>query len=241
MMFAAAMTVLSAAAQNQKLNFEAPLFGVTKKNVKPAWSVVAFGEISGGYSHRFNAPSQIQPSGYFTELNILELRYRPWRNGNMFSWGISRSLDVQPVSKGTVFSEDGSFIPVPVNWLNARASVAERVTSLNFGYTREFGDWKAALFLSPGIGYGIFHNEYTGGIAFPKGGLGYGPITDDTEVIYLPGGASHSSNSYGYNGFRLGVKAGIWFRKVGLTAGWHYRSVAPGNQNVVSVGISLRY
>ena len=27
-----------------KLNFEAPLFGVTKKNVKPKWSVVAFPE-----------------------------------------------------------------------------------------------------------------------------------------------------------------------------------------------------
>lgn len=41
--------------------------------------------------------------------------------------------------------------------------------------------------------------------------------------------------------FRLGVKAGIWYRSVGLKVGWHLGSVAPGNQNVVCVGLSLRY
>ena len=60
-----------------KLNFEAPLFGVTKKNVKPKWSVVAFGEVSAGFSYRFNVPEQIHPDGGYAELGVLELRYRP--------------------------------------------------------------------------------------------------------------------------------------------------------------------
>ena len=61
----AVLAVLSAAAQapgtestvvGKKLNFEAPLFGVTVKNVKPQWSLVAFGEVSLGYSHAFHVP-----------------------------------------------------------------------------------------------------------------------------------------------------------------------------------------
>ena len=35
LMVAAALAVCPAIAQNAKLNFEAPLFGVTMKNVKP--------------------------------------------------------------------------------------------------------------------------------------------------------------------------------------------------------------
>ncbi|MBQ7060120.1 MAG: hypothetical protein IJM83_12615, partial [Firmicutes bacterium] len=58
----AALIALSASAQNNKLNFEAPLFGVTKKNVKPKWSVVAFGGIQAGYSYR-NVESPIRSSG----------------------------------------------------------------------------------------------------------------------------------------------------------------------------------
>lgn len=240
-LFAAALTVFSAAAQNQKLNFEAPLFGVTRKNVNPKWSVVAFGEVSGGYSHRLNTPAQIRPSGYFGELNILELRYRPWRDGNVFTWGITRSLDVQPVVKGTVFSEDGKFIPTPENWLSAYSMTGEPVTFLQIGYTREFGDWKAAIFVSPGIGHGTSQNQYKGGIPFYEDGLFYGSPEDGRKIAgYFPG-ASHMANYYDYYGFRLGVKAGIWYRCIGLKVGWHLGSVAPGNQNVLSVGLSVRY
>lgn len=240
-LFAAALTVFSAAAQNQKLDFEAPLFGITRKNVSPKWSFVAFGEVSGGYSYRLNTPPQIRPSGYYGELSILELRYRPWRNGNVFSWGITRSMDVQSVVKGTVFSEEGKFIPTPENWLNARAFTGETVTYLQFGYTRESGDWKAAVFVSPGIGHGTSQNQYSGGIPFYEDELTYGSPEDGRAIAgYFPG-ASHIERSYGYHGFRLGVKAGIWYRSVGLKVGWHLGSVAPGNQNVVCVGLSLRY
>lgn len=40
----------------KKLNFEAPLFGVTVKNVKPTWSLVVFGEVNLGYSYALNVP-----------------------------------------------------------------------------------------------------------------------------------------------------------------------------------------
>ena len=82
---AVVLMALPALAQD-RLNFEAPLFGVTKKNVKPKWSVVAFGEVSGGYSYRFNLPSQIHPNGGYAELNLLELRFRPGGTGICCRW-----------------------------------------------------------------------------------------------------------------------------------------------------------
>ena len=31
----------------RKLNFEVPIFGITKRDLKPTWSIVTFDEISG--------------------------------------------------------------------------------------------------------------------------------------------------------------------------------------------------
>ena len=235
---AAVLTALPVMAQD-KLNFEAPLFGVTKKNVKPKWSVVAFGEVGGGYSCRFNLPSQIHPNGGYAELNLLELRCRPWRNGNLLSLGLTGSLDAHVATKTTFFGMDGQFTTPTPGWLAARAIAAERVVSLSLGYTREFGDWKAGLFLSPGVGHGILQNRYRAGV--PE----YDPETGDKTLSSINtgfvGSYRHRDNMYMPNGLRLGLSAGIWYRSVGLTVGWHYRSVLPGSQNVFHAGLSIRY
>ncbi len=236
----AMMTVLSAAAQNQiiqstvkgeKLNFEAPLFGVTKKNVTPKWSLVALGELSGGYSYRMNLPEQIHSNGIFAEMNLLEMRYRPWRDGNLFSLGLCESIDTHLATKTTFFGNDGIFTTISPGWLFARALAMECVVSLDLGYTREFGDWKAGLFFSPGVGYGILQNRYRAG---------------DTGLV---GSYRHRDNIYTHNGLRLGVNAGIWYQSIGLIVGWHCRSIDRNNinifrgdnQNVIHVGISIRY
>ncbi len=227
----AALIALSASAQNDKLNFEAPLFGVTKKNVKPKWSVVAFGGIQAGYSYR-NVESPIRSSGLYGELDLVDFRLRPWRNGHVFSWGLSRSFDVQRLAKGTVYGQDGSFIGKPASWIWARSHAAESVTSLNIGYMHEFGDWKAGVFVSPGVGIGIRHNRYLAG----------SPLYLEDGTDYTPvGGTRHTDNMYANAGWRMGISAGIWYRIFGLTVGWHYRSIAPGHQNVFHAGISIRY
>lgn len=235
---AAALVVMSASAQD-KLNFEAPLFGVTKKNVKPKWSVVAFGEVGGGYSYRFNLPAQIHGNGGFAELNLVELRYRPWRNGNMLSLGLSGCLDAHVATKTTYFGKDGQFTAPTPGWLAARAIAAERVISLNLGYTREFGDWRTGLFLSPGVGHGILQNRYWAGV--PEYDPEYGDTALSSINMGFVGSYRHRENMYMPNGLRLGISAGIWYRSVGLMVGWHYRSVLPGNQNVIHAGISIRY
>ena len=47
----------------------------------------------------------------------------------------------------------------------------------------------------------------------------------------------------------MGVNAGIWYQSIGLIVGWHCRSIDRNNinifrgdnQNVIHVGISIRY
>ena len=63
LLLTAAFVALSASAQNDKLNFEAPLFGVTKKNVKPKWSVVALPE-RGIADPVFRLVRRIGPGGF---------------------------------------------------------------------------------------------------------------------------------------------------------------------------------
>ncbi|MBP5539750.1 MAG: hypothetical protein J6X69_08045 [Bacteroidales bacterium] len=234
--------------KGDKLDFEAPLFGVTKKNIKPKWSVVAFAEVNGGFSYRFNVPEQIHPDGGYAELNLLELRYRPMRNGNLFSLGLSGCIDAHMARKTNFFGMDGQFTTMTPGWLAARAIAAERVISLTFGYTRESGDWKTGVFISPGVGHAILQNRYWAGV----------PVYDPDTGLYVldsiykgfVGSYRHRDNMYMPNGLRLGVSAGIWYRSVGLTVGWHRRSIdrygsgdvfSDRGQNVIHAGISIRY
>ncbi|MBO7379932.1 MAG: hypothetical protein J6U31_09335 [Bacteroidales bacterium] len=65
----------------------------------------------------------------------------------------------------------------------------------------------------------------------------------------LVGSYRHRDNIYTHNGLRLGVNAGIWYQSIGLIVGWHCRSIDRNNinifrgdnQNVIHVGISIRY
>ena len=154
---AAALVVLSAAAQapgtestvvGKKLNFEAPLFGVTVKNTKPAWTIVTFGEIDGGMSYSLGTPSQMKPIGVSAELSIVEWRYRPWRNGNIFTWGLSASLQQSSLTTGYVFDEMGEIGPTRESWIAAGSKAVESAFYVPVGYVHEFGKCKAGLFFA---------------------------------------------------------------------------------------------
>lgn len=137
----AALVAITAAAQSpdttstvvgRKLNFEAPLFGLTMKNVKPKWSMIYFAGVRGGYSFRLDAPDEMNASGYFGELDLIEIRYRPWRDGNVFSCGLTYSIERHMLKKGYAFDNDGSFIPIPAGWLNNQSSSVEEIFPLTW-------------------------------------------------------------------------------------------------------------
>ena len=233
----AALTVFSAAARNQKLNFEAPLFGVTHKNVKPAWSVVALSGVEIGASYAIGVPDAMTPLGYSAEATLLELQARPWRNGNLFSAGVTFSTDRHYLKQDQfAFGDDGSLVPLPP-MANCLSMSIERAVSLQLGYVHEFGDWKVGLFLLPGIGLTTERNSYST------------VISPDSDVLRFRDPYHRApyfqDNASGNLGFRLGIKAGVWYRNVGLSVGYYPAGVGPTSfakrYDMVKVGLSIRY
>ena len=183
----------------RKLNFEVPVFGITTRAFKPTWSVVAFEELAG-------------------------LQYRPGRNENVISVGLLEDVNVNRLQKGYSFADDGSIIATPSNWCNASSTWSENLMGLQIGYIREFGDWKAGVFVIPGFGVTSLKNVYS---------------------IQDVSGISRQDNLNTNSGFRLGFKAGVWYHDMGLSVGY---KPAVGNSskqvptyNSVQVGISIRY
>lgn len=250
----AVWTFLSAAAQDttstvvgKKLNFEAPLFGVSLKNEKPVWALTTFGEVSGGMTYCFDTPSQMKPVGYTAELSILELRYRPWRNGHLFTLGFSTSVQGNSLKKGWSWDENGRFTATPAHWLHAKSNWVDLRFNLPVGYVYERGDWKTGLWIVPGYGSTSLRNLYTLGTPMNLGGSGYGEVSPDSPVVYVANdGNRHLDQLNGNYGFRLGLKAGVIWHNIGFTVGYDFsRSVGPSNFtprfDFVSAGVWVRH
>ncbi|MBR5925567.1 MAG: hypothetical protein IKZ60_08885 [Bacteroidales bacterium] len=229
----AALVVITAAAQSpdttstvvgRKLNFEAPIFGLTKRDLKPKWSVVAFDEVSMGLNHLTDIPGEMKPSGLYADMSLLALRYRPWRDGNVFSFGLIDGVDMNQLEKGYGFADDGSIIHTPGNWENAKSYYSDNHFGLQIGYVKEYGDWKAGAFVVPAFGTTQLRNNYT-----VQGILGI----------------NHIGNMETNYGFRLGFKAGVWYQDLGVSVG--YKPVIGNNSgqvpmyNTLQIGISVRY
>ena len=188
--FVVILIVFSAAAQSpnvtstvigKKLNFEVPLFGLTLKNARPTWSLVAFGEVNLGYSYALHVPKiagyyeatdesgeKIEilahpsigphPGGITGDLSLLELRLRPWRDGNLFFCGLNLGFESHFTPQGVLFNKDN--IPV---WCGSTPTTkwgtySERLFTMEIGYVREAGNWSFGIQLLPGLGYSEYRN-----------------------------------------------------------------------------------
>ena len=96
----------------RKLNFEVPIFGITKRDFKPTWSIVTFDEISGGFNYLMGVPGQLKPSGWYGDLSIIALRYRPWRDGNVFSAGLHAQGDRKRSFSSSGIADQDDIFPV---------------------------------------------------------------------------------------------------------------------------------
>lgn len=208
----------------KKLNFEVPIFGITKRDVKPTWSIVTFDEMSGGFNYLIGVPEEMKNSGWYVDISIITLRYRPWRDGNVFSIGITGEVDMNRLRKGYSFADDGSIIPTPASLKRSKADYLDNISGLKIGYVREFGDWKAGAFVVPGLGTSQLRNVYS---------------------IQGISGINRQDNLYARYGFRLEFKAGIWYQGIGINVG--YRPAIGNNSGKIpmydsmQLGISVRY
>ena len=208
----------------RKLNFEVPIFGITKRDLKPTWSIVTFDEISGGFNYLIGVHGHLKPSGWYGDLSIIALRYRPWRDGNVFSAGLLGGVNVNRLQNGYSFGDDGSIVTTPAIWDNAKSTYSDNHVGLQIGYIREFGDRKAGAFVIPALGTTSLRNEYS---------------------IQGISGIKRQDNLNTNNGFRLGFKAGVWYQDIGVSMG--YNPVIGKNSgqvpmyNSMQIGISVRY
>ena len=97
----------------RKLSFEVPIFWITQRALKPTWSIVTFDEISGGFNYLMGVPGQMKPFGWYGDLSIIALRYRPWRDGIVFSAGLLGGVYVNRLQKGYSFGDDGGIVTNP--------------------------------------------------------------------------------------------------------------------------------
>ena len=248
LMVAAALAVCPAIAQNAKLNFEAPLFGVTMKNVKPQWSFVVFSGAEAGASNSLAVPEAMHRVGFYANATLVELQFRPGRNQNLLSCGVTLSMDRHYLKKDQfAFGDDGSMVKLPniAPYHNQSLSM-ERAVSLKLAYIREIGNWKTGIILLPGFGVTTQRNSYTS----PYHTYTYNPIeypmydsplrfrTDDR-------GSRFQDDASGNIGFRLAAKAGLWYRNMGLTAGYSDASIGPHGfskrYDTFTLGLSVQY
>ena len=208
-----------------KLNFEVPLVGVSRRDIIPTWSLVAFDEISGGWNYLRGAPGAMNPSGFYGDLSLIALRYRPWKDGNLFTVGLVCGLSVNRLNKGWSFADGGALISTPAQWEKTRSSYSEQSIGLQTGYVREFGDWKAGVFAVPSLAMNQLRNEYS--------------------IQGISGLRRQDNMNTAYGGFRMGLKAGIWYQNCGVSIA--YKPVIGKNNgpvpqyNAFQLGISVRY
>ena len=208
----------------RKLNFEAPVFGLSERDIKPAWSVVMLDEAAGGLNYMLGIPGEIKPAGIFADLSLVALRHRPWKDGNVFSAGLLFGVNYNRLEKGYAFADNGSIIPTPATWERTKSYYSDYHVGLQVGYAKEFGDWKAGAFLVPAFETTHLSNVYS--------------------VQGLPG-IDHTDFMDTNYRFHLGFKVGVWYQDIGVSLGykpvlWRKTGAVPMYHSL-QLGISARY
>ena len=264
------LAVLPVMAQNRdtistvvgrKLNFEAPLFGVTV-NTKPKWSLVLLGDVNLGYSYAFNVPEAyheltwtlasgetsseyvpigLKTSGMYSDFSVLELRYRPWRNGNMFTCGFTISTDSRYLQSRALFDRDHkpAFTTAYYGAGNARGTYYEHAYSISLGFVHEKGDWSFGFNLLPGIGFSEYRNRYSDtGLM----GINFVPSGDNVSMSHNGGKTDlFIDKSISIIGFRIGAKASVEYKHFGAFVSYRPTWKEPLPCTTLSTGITIRY
>lgn len=213
------LLVLSASAQDkdkvssvensEKLNFEMPLFGIRVNDVKPMWSLTGFAGFKFGIGFRQRTPEQMNNIGMVGECDLIEIRYRPWCDGNMFSAGFTYGGESYKLKSDYSFDHSGGIIKAAGDIENHHSFASAAVFGLNLGYTHEWGAFKTGLFVIPGYGYTLHQNN---------------SVRKDVST-------SVRVNEFveGNKGFRLSISVGLWYEVAGVTVDYSFGHVGPCN------------
>ncbi|MBP5484203.1 MAG: hypothetical protein J6X99_08100 [Bacteroidales bacterium] len=186
------------------------------------------GSVAFTYNYNTNTPLHMSPSGFGIDLNTIEVQYHLSRTTTAALGLFDLLLDFRYLEKGYIFNEDGT-VPEQVS-VDGRAKAHYRDFTFSFpvSITQKFNSsWSMTLAVAPGIGLFSYNNNYVS--------------------PYGENSANHKDHFYpmnGRTGFRLDIKASVWFEDFGLT--FRYRPIGSKNDSLNKVqtfafGLTFRY
>lgn len=200
-----------------------PPFYQNDNEKPPVLTVKASYSLSLGYSHLFNAPAEVNASGFGLDWDIVSLHIKPGRNAHTISIGLlDLAFNVHSLKKDYAFDDHSGFIARPESWKKSTANLAEFDINFPIGYLYDSKQVSFGLWASPGVGFNSFQNTFR----------------ED--------GFRHR-NTYGNrSSFRLNVKAAIWYRNLGIFAQYYPLAYTPkgtsyASYTALTAGISLKF
>ena len=191
-----------------------------KKDIR--WDFGAYAALS--YNASFPLPERMVTSGLGLDLSLANLKFYA-APGTVLSVGFLNFMaDFHYLRKGSMFLDNGIAVSA-VHDARSKAHIGDFSFSFPVGITQKFyGYWAASLFVAPGVGFFSYNNDY------------------------IEGGTHHRNAFYpttGRTGFRLDIKAAVWYQDVGLIVRYRpvaFRTAENGKMlQTVSFGIALRY
>lgn len=209
-----------------KMNFEAPLFGVKNRDEIKTWTLITLDDVSIGANYLIDSPAGMKSWGYFATTPFLGIRYRPWRDGNLFSASAYLFVAENFLDKGLAFSDGREIMAKPEEWIKAMNSYRmDFSTNMQIGYTKELRDFKAGIYVIPGIGWTNYTNRYR---------LKEHPdiVRNDNLTINEPF-------------FRTSFKVGVWYNDAGITIEYEpiigSRTSPVPKYAALRIGLSCKY
>ena len=184
------------------------------------------GHIGISYNYVSNVPSGMSHSGLGTDFCLLEGQYMITRNNILSLALLDLQIDLRYLQKGNIFGSTpmGAIYKAQED-SRAKARLVDFCFSFPFGYTHRFNSqWAASVYVAPGLGLIRYRNDYIADDVHYKDN--FYPVRDRT-------------------GFRLDIKAIVWFEDMGLTL--RYQPIgftpfeAPGRSNTFSIGLAFCY
>ena len=169
------------------------------------------------YNYSFNAPSGLSNSGLGLDLSLFEMQWNGWKGGSLTLGILDFIFDWQFLLKGNAFTgTDGGIVPAA----DGKGYRSDVTFGFPVGINQQFGkDFGISLIAVPGVGLYRYNNDY------------------------ILAGVHHEDSLYptkGRVGFRLNLKAIIWYNDFGVLVRYQPLASPDMNTTVLSVGIALR-
>lgn len=169
------------------------------------------------YNHNFNSPAGVSASGFGMEVMPIEMQWKGWRGGSLSIGILDMFFDWQYLQKGYSFTGyAGDIVPIGEGKGNRFDLTLGFPVGINQQFSKDFG---MSLSVVPGIGFYSYHNNY------------------------VMAGVRHKEALYpteGHVGFRLNLKAVIWYSDFGVVLRYQPIASKDLNTTLLSVGVIFR-